>query len=497
LPRGCLLVALLALLFRLPLVGQGAAGAVTSDGALSGIVSLHVRDGSEHLVFIPHVPYSGSLKSHLTAALCVALDPARAFALASVLFYAGFVAGAHRLALLVPGATAGTALAAGLYLAFSPAYVTRYSLSNDGNYVEVLALGAWALWLAARLATEKEASLGFASGLLLGLAFWSHILGVIHLAAISLFLLVVGRGLAGGWLSAVGAGFVLGDLPGLLWNAANGWESFLYLVPGGPHVGGEVSGPGFLARLRGLVADQGPILFGYDLGYGPALDGALLAFGWAAMLAVAFAAACAAREARRTRAPVLFLLLLFSVVNLGVALLALPYIPGNPRYVLFLIGPAAVFLGRFLAGARARPILPLLIAGGALSSLLQFPGTMRADHRWRTFVSDLEAAGVRHCYTDFYLATKINFLGEERVICSAKLGPTTTEYFFEYRRRVEAAPEAAFVAVNAASAHRLGERLHALGVPFERRDFMKPVLLGLPRKVDPEELYPGRAFPWR
>jgi hypothetical protein len=34
-------------------------------------------------------------------------------------------------------------------------------------------------------------------------------------------------------------------------------------------------------------------------------------------------------------------------------------------------------------------------------------------------------------------------------------------------------------------------------VTFERRDLVKPVLFRLSRKVDPEELFPGRAFPIR
>ena len=42
---------------------------------------------------------------------------------------------------------------------------------------------------------------------------------------------------------------------------------------------------------------------------------------------------------------------------------------------------------------------------------------------------------MRACYTDFYLATKINFASGESVTCSAKLGPTTTEYFFRSGRR--------------------------------------------------------------
>src|SRR6185295_16626833 len=166
---GLLLVVGLAVLFRLPLAGQGGAGYVTPDGALSGIVALHLRDGTEHLVFVPRVPYSGSLKSHLVAPLAAVIDPARAFAVVSVAFYGAFVAALYALALLA-GASGWAAVAAGVYAAFAPAFVTRYSLSNDGNYVEVLALGTWALWLAARAAVEPAVrpQLGFFAGLLLG-----------------------------------------------------------------------------------------------------------------------------------------------------------------------------------------------------------------------------------------------------------------------------------------------------------------------------------------
>jgi hypothetical protein len=83
------------------------------------------------------------------------------------------------------------------------------------------------------------------------------------------------------------------------------------------------------------------------------------------------------------------------------------------------------------------------------------------------------------------------------VTCSSKLGPTTTEYFFEYRERVESAPEAALIAVNATAAEKLERRLERLGVTYERRDLMKPVLLRLSRKVDPSDLFPEREFPWR
>ena len=415
------------------------------------------------------------------------------------MFYALFVAAVCRLAFLTRPSR-GVVLAAGLYAAFAPPFVTRYSLSNDGNYVEVLALGAWALVLCVRWVEAQESARGtlaLATGLLLGLAFWCHILAVIPLTAVVLvFILFDGRA-AFRSSPALACGWALGDAPGLLWNLANRGESFLYLLPGGPKVGGEEAGRGFVAHLALLVTDHLPVLFGSDTGYGVATDRALHLFGWFGFALVALAVWRVLGPAWRDRDPALVALLVLSTVNIAVALLALPYLPGNARYVLFLTAPAAVLLARaFAPSPTGRILLLVLIAGGALGSLAQLPGAARADARWRGFVSDLEAAKVRYCYTDFYLATKINFLSGERTLCAAKLGPTTTEYFFDYRRSVEAAPEAALVAVNATAARKLEERLAALGVPYRRLDLMKPVLLPS-RKVDPEELFPNRAFPLR
>jgi hypothetical protein len=508
------LVLALAFFFRLPIVAGGAGAAVTADGALSGIVALHVLDGSEHLVFVPQVPYSGSLKSHLTALVAVALDPARAFALVSVLFYLGHVAGLFRLALLVSGPRA--ALVAGLYAAFSPAFVTRYSLSNDGNYVEVLALGSWALWLAARFTLEREArgQLALAAGLLLGLGFWCHILAVIHLAALALVFLLVARLAALRPLLALGAGAAIGYVPGWLWNLANGWQSFRYLLPGEARTG-ETGEAGVAAVTSGLseklwlmLADHAPVLMGYDTGYGPAADRVLLAVAWIAVAAAGAAGARAVRRALRERSWPLATLLVFAATNLAIALVALPHVPGNPRYILFLMSVLPVFLADTFSGdgppnaggAASRletVLLGVLIATGAVASLAQVPKTLAQDARWRSFVSQLEREGVRFCYTDFFLATRINFLSAERVVCSAKLGPFTTEYFFAYRERVERAAEAALIPVNRTAAARLEKRLAELGVTFERRDLVKPVLFRLSRKVDPEELFPGRSFPMR
>jgi len=501
------LVLVLAFFSRLPVVAGGAGAAVTADGALSGIVALHLLDGSERLVFVPQVPYSGSLKSHLTALLALVLEPARAFALASVLFYLGYVAGLFRLALLVSGPRAG--LVAGLYAAFSPAFVTRYSLSNDGNYVEVLALGTWALWLGARSTLEPGARrhLAFAAGLLLGLGFWCHILAVIHLAALALLFVLVTRLAALRPLLALGAGAAIGYAPGWLWNGANAWQSFHYLLPGEARSVGtgevaEATVAGVGEKLWLMLTDHAPVLMGYDTGYPPAVSRLLQVIAWAGVVMALVAASWAARRAWREQSWPQGTLLLFAATNVAIALVALPHVPGNPRYILFLMSVLPVWLadafGGGSSGSRLRPaVLGLLIVTGAVASFAQVPPTLVQDARWRGFVAELEHEGVRYCYTDFFLATRINFLSAERVVCSAKLGPFTTEYFFQYRERVERAPDAALIPVNRTAAARLERRLGELGVTFDRRDLVKPVLLRLSRKVDPEELFPGREFPMR
>ena len=500
---GMWMVVALSILFRLPMAWQGAAAYVTADGALSGIMALDVRDGRAHDVFVPHVPYSGSLKAILTAPLAALIDPARAFALVSVLFYAAFAAAVYRLAAATDPATPGRSpsprgLAAGLFTAFSPAFVTRYSLSNDGNYVEVLALGTWALVFALHWVDEpaRRSRWALAVGLLVGLAFWCHILAVIPAVAVAVFLLLASPRDAALAAPPALLGFALGDLPGLLWNAANGWESFAYLLPGITSSSSSSPVPSAGKAWR-LLSDQLPVLLGYDFGYPAGLDYALKAMACLALAASAFGLVRAARAARGERGRAWRLMLVFTAVNLGIAWLALPYIPGNPRYLLFLMAPVPVLLAEALSGRIGRVVLVAVIATGALASLAQAGGAREADRQWRGFVGGLRAEGVRACYTDFYLATKINFLSGGSVTCSAKLGPTTTEYFFRFRDAVDAAPEAAFVAVNQAAAEKLERRLERLGVLYERRDLMKPVLLRLSRKVGPEELFPDRTFPLR
>ena len=487
-PRGGLfLVVAIALLFRLPLAWWGSAGYVTADGALSGIMALHVRDGVDHPVFIPNSGYSGSLKAHLTVLLSLFLDIPRAFALASILFYALFVGAVYRLGTRAdPGGRAG--LLAGMYAAFAPAWVTHYSLSNDGNYVEVLAFGAWALFLASLWVEESDHRPLRATviGLLLGLAFWCHILAVMPTIAILLVLMVFGRREALRSLPFLVLGFLAGDLPGLLWNAKNQWFSFGYLLAGA-HQDHPVAATAFASRIVPMITDHWPILLGYDGWYPPRLDLLSRGVAWVAVVATLAAAGVAASRAWRRPAGTLTVLLVFGFVNLALALVGSEHIPGNPRYLLFLMITIPVILAVTYGRGPGRLVLGALLLFGAVGSLATLQPSAEADLRWRALAAGLEAEGVRFCHTDFYLAARINFLSEERVVCSSRLGPTFSDYF-HYAERVDRAPAVDLVPINRTRAGKIESRLKALGVSYERRDFMKPVILRLSRKVDPDEL---------
>src|SRR6185436_7159724 len=123
---------------------------------------------------------------------------------------------------------------------------------------------------------------------------------VIPAVAVAVFLLLASPRDAALAAPAALLGFAAGDLPGLLWNAANGWESFAYLIPG--HA--SSSSPavvGAAGKARRIASDQLPVLLGYDFGYPAALDRALMAMAMVAAVATTLGLFRALREARGAR----------------------------------------------------------------------------------------------------------------------------------------------------------------------------------------------------
>ena len=208
--------------------------------------------GSSTSSSCPHVPYSGSLKSHLAAALAAVHRPA-----ARLRARLGALLRALRGGGLPPGARGAPAGDAGRRAARrGPLRRLRPRLRHplQPEQRRQLRRGAGprapgrcclaVRWSSERAGARRDAWLS-APGLLLGLAFWCHILAVIHLAAVGLVPACSGRRAPRcARCLRLALGFALGDAPGLLWNAGQPAGSrSATCFPGGPKVGGDDAGP--------------------------------------------------------------------------------------------------------------------------------------------------------------------------------------------------------------------------------------------------------------
>ena len=102
---------------------------------------------------------------------------------------------------------------------------------------------------------------------------------------------------------------------------------------------------------------------------------------------------------------------------------------------------------------------------------------------------------MRSCYTDFHLATKINFLSGGSGDLLGEAGPDHDRVLLPLPGGGGGRAGRGAGRGEQAAADKLERRLERLGVTYERRDLMKPVLLRLSRKVEPEELFPDRSLP--
>ena len=416
---------------------QSNLGALDSDEAVLGLMALHVLDG-EFSVFYWLQAYTG-FQTPILVVPALALFGAHALVLKvfTIAIYGVTALLVWRVGRYTVGEDAAW-LGALLYWVWPPFLVwwsTRAYL-----YEEFLLWGLAALLLALRLRarpTRRDAAL---LGVVLGLGWWASP-QVSLLALPALVWLVVRRPEVIRFTPLVlGLALVAGS-PWFAWNARHDWLS-LRLRP-------EAGASSSLAdRLESLVADVIPTWLGLrvplslEWTFGPVVGIGILAvaLGYVGWLFV-----------RRPPGlgPLLFILAAFPFMYLASAF---AYYAVAPKYLVMLAPVPALLLGRLFQGrARAAVALATAVAVSftgirAIEETGMYAArvpNVRVPKDISPLIDALEQRRVERVFADYWLAYRITFESEERIIAT----PTGFVRYAPHDRLVRASLDPAYVFV--------------------------------------------------
>jgi 4-amino-4-deoxy-L-arabinose transferase-like glycosyltransferase len=426
-----------ALALRLALILSGVV-AFDSDEAVVGLMARHILQGARPTFFYGQA-YMGSLDAWLVAGVFALLGSSvAAIRIVQSALFLAHVALTYALARRWSGDET-VALLSALLMALPPVLLTLYTTVSLGGYGEILLLGDLLLWVGWKLASKRKLSAGWWAlwGVLAGLGFWTLGLVVVILLPLVAFLLQRHRARAWRGFLVAAAAFVIGSAPWWVYSAQHGWQVWRTLYD--PAGALDPMAPILPLRLRAL----GLALIGL-----PGLVGLRLPWSaeWLSVLCVppviAFYSLAAWRALRAAiqRAWGGAYRLLWGVVACFVAVFVLSRFGSDPtgRYLLPLYTPLALFAAAALAalGRRTRwgatGLAGLLLAfhlwgtwQGAMSAEgltaqynPQFQYTNRHDDELIAF---LEENGGTRGYTNYWIAFKIAFLSDERVILASAL----------------------------------------------------------------------------
>lgn len=483
-------------------------GWVNRDGAYGAFVALHLLQGERPApVFTEGANYQGTLKGHLAALLALLTghrDFSRLMAASSLLLTLVFIAATMALARRAAGAHGrAAALVCGLYLALGPRFPTVFMLNCVGQYADVLALGAVALALLARVLQgdthgRDARAAYFAVGLLLGAAFWQQPVALSYVIAAAAVVLLAPQTRRDPWSAAALAGLFVGALPVLLWNLRNGWGS------------GEIMGrdpSDVMAQAEALPATVArtfavsfPILGGLSPGHPwaslpPALwmAAALIPAACVAYLVLRGRDMVASLRAGRASAALIPPLLMLACLALFWSV-ASGRVHWRPRYLLPVYAATAVHLGvaaaalarrsRALAAAVVVPWLALNAAG----FLPRLREARDAQAHNEALVRGIDALGIRTGYADFSISAPVTMFTAERILLSPRLGPTPAYTSPSQEARVAALGPDAFLLRPRDDTAAFGAALSSLDVGYRLDTEPLPVFHALTRRVSIEEV---------
>ena len=497
------LVCGLGLILRAPAMAEPA-GFVSADGCLQALLVNGILAGDGPApVFREGTSYQGSLKAHIGALTSLLLgrgDLGLLVVVGSTVLWTLFVASTMALGRRLGGEV--PAVVSGLFAALSPRFATIFSVSNVGEYSDVLGLGTCALaCTAALLASGRmgfEARRGFFGvGLLLGVALWQQ--------PIAISFAVVTLGILGWraltrrdpWFLVAFVGLALGRLPVAIHD--------LRAETGSGHVvGGFLRSAGqslpLADHVRGTLEWAFPVVFtgiSSDTSWSAT---ARMATGLACLALVAFLVTRAIAELRSARLHGSWTMVrAMAAVHFLVALSLIWLVAGGgqysrPRYFLPLLTGFALALGDFLGWVwprsriAATALAGLVIGSNLWSNLDRLQSGLSQGHELRVLSARIEDLGLKTGYSGVAFAGPLIMLTAERVsvdgILESAFGERVPLRHID-RVRLDG-PD--FYLATGETAERLARRLDLLGVTYKVEGTSPRLFHDLSRRVPISEV---------
>jgi len=400
-----------------------------SDEAVVGLMAMRALDGDVPVFYWGGL-YGGSQEALVTAAAFAVTGPGTLILkLVSAAMFAIAAALVWRVGRRTVGEPAAL-IGAGLFCVWPP-FLVWWSTKARGFYGSGLAIGLAALLLVLRLRERDSKRDAALLGLALGLGLWATLQSYL-LAAPALAWLAWRRPAAYRLVTFALPGLVVGALPWLAWNATHGWNAVLPRS-----VAGERTT--YLERLWDFFSIVLPSWLGLRVPY--SLD--WVPGRWPGLLVLVLAL-CGFAIVLVRRPPRLEpLLVVGAAFPFLYAASSFTFFVDEPRYLVFVAPVPALLLGALLvrAGPAGAGLALAVAATISAAGLMQLEdqgrySPLRVQADLGPVLETLERHDVRHVLANYWIAYRITFESEERVIAS----PSGFWRYKPYRDAVAADP---------------------------------------------------------
>lgn len=405
--------AVAGIVLRIVLLGSSA-GTLDSDDAVVGLMTKHAAHGHIPLLFWGQ-NYGGTQEVLLTAPLYL-VSGTSTWALRAVPFVLVALTAVlvWRIGLRISTPVSAVAAAALFWVA--PAYLIFKTSHQHGFYAAGLFWSAALLLLVLRFVDSGSRRDAALLGLAFGLAWWETP-QIVTVAVPALAWLVWYRPsvLRQAWAAIPFA--LVGMVPWLTWNARHDWSS----VTNPPGSSEPMTFSSYVDHVRAYVSSltpmnldlRTPFTSTWPIGKLPAIAvyaALLVAFGWFAW--------------RHRRQPVSLLAVVLIGYPLMYAISPASWNASEPRYALLSLPALALVLAYPLRTVRAAWAGVAVAAGLCALTLVKMDNSTQVlqggynPRHYAPLIADLDRSRVDRVYSDYWIAYRLTFETDERIIAS-------------------------------------------------------------------------------